>query len=67
MTKSDSYINIKNLSIKAFFWSISGYIVKYIVQLVTLAILARMISPGDFGVISLVFGVISFLDMVTQL
>ena len=54
-------------TIKGFFWQLSGNLLQNILQLVVIAILARLISKNDFGLAQLALVVIGLGKITTQL
>ncbi|MDO8288391.1 MAG: lipopolysaccharide biosynthesis protein [Parvibaculum sp.] len=58
---------LSDRSVSGFFWAFSGAGVQSVLKMLVLAILARLLTPHDFGVVGAAAVVISFLNTTTQL
>lgn len=59
--------NLTQRTIAGMLWLASGKAAYAVLQLAVLAVLARLVTPADFGVVSAAFVVISFSAIVSQL
>lgn len=67
MTADPSQQNLTKKTLSAFGWQYTSFIAQAVLQLIVLAVLARFLSPEDFGVIGLAMIVIGFANLFSQL
>src|SRR6056297_3098567 len=60
-------MSLKNQTIKGLKWSAISSIGNSLIQIIQLAILARILSPEDFGLMELVMVVIGFSQMFVDM
>ena len=64
MTNDES---LTSKTFKGFFWSVGGKILTAIVQIVVLAVLARLITAESFGIIQSALVVVGFANIISQI
>ena len=58
--------NLANKTAVGVFWQASGAVLRAVVQLVVIAVLARQLTPEDFGLFALASVVLAFADILTN-
>lgn len=59
--------NLMQTAIKGFLWLFAGTLGQHLLQFITLIVLARFITPKDFGIVSLSILIISFLKIFSEM
>ncbi|MEK0363755.1 lipopolysaccharide biosynthesis protein [Pseudomonas sp. CBC3] len=59
--------NLKNKALKGFGWIFAGTLGQNVLQFLSLMILARLLTPDEFGVVSIALVIIGFLRIFTEL
>lgn len=59
--------SLSDRSVSGFIWAFSGAGVQAVLKMLVLAVLARLLTPHDFGVVGAATVVISFLNATTQM
>ena len=59
--------NLRKSTLSGFAWQYTSFISQALLQLIVLAVLARLLSPGDFGVLGIAMIVVGFAELFSQL
>ncbi len=59
--------NLKQTALKGFGWVFMGTLGQNLLQFISLIVLARLISPGEFGIVAMAMFVINFLKIFAEL
>ena len=59
--------NLTHRTLSGFVWMISGKGIRFFLQLIIIAVLARLLSPEDFGVVAAALVVINFSEIFSLL
>jgi PST family polysaccharide transporter len=54
-------------TVRAMFWAYGSYVGGRLLSLISIAILARLLVPGDFGLVALALTFIAFVDLIQGL
>lgn len=60
-------INLKKSAARGGMWSMMSQVVKLVAQFASIAILARLLKPDDFGLVALVGGAVTIIAMFREL
>lgn len=59
--------NLKKSTLFGFAWQYTSYISQALLQLIVLAVLARLLSPEDFGILGIAMIFVGFAELFSQL
>lgn len=63
----DNGVSIKKIVVKGFFWMFLAGILVNVTQFIIKIILARLLSPSDFGIMAIAISIISFVGFFQEL
>jgi len=67
MTENQPKENLTKSTVSAFGWQFTSFIAQALLQLLVLAVLARLLTPEDFGVLGLAMIFVGFAALFSQL
>jgi PST family polysaccharide transporter len=59
--------NITHRTLSGFFWTFSGTGIQVVLRVLVLALLARLLTPADFGLVGAALIIVSFSEIFSQL
>lgn len=59
--------NLKKSTLSGFSWQITSYITQAVMQVIVVAVLARLLTPEDFGLLGIAIIVVDFAALFSQL
>ncbi len=65
--KSSTTNSLTNRTLKGLFWVSSSFGLQTVFQIITLSILARLLQPADFGLVSVALVIVGFSQMFSQI